>query len=104
MDYGYALLLQERSSEVLVGLDLLAIPRGSADHASAGRIDVESALGRRAVQTLRLVQHGDDEVAPVLEGRDPLLEEPLRAFQSLDRGPLADRARVRSRLRLQCGD
>ena len=53
--------------EILVGLDDLAGRRRPADRAGAGREDVEGAFRARALQILRLVEHGDDEIAAALE-------------------------------------
>ncbi len=49
---------------------------------------------------LRLTEHGDDEVAPLLEGLAAHGDEVLRAVQRLDRGPLRDRAGARGLLAL----
>src|SRR5690606_4025663 len=64
MHNGNAFRLDQREREVFVALDHLAIRRCLADAAFAGRIDIEGTLGRRAFQTLRLIEHGDDKVAP----------------------------------------
>src|SRR5688500_16199317 len=53
--------------EVCVVLDRLAVRRLFADRAGARRIDVERAFGPRALQSLGLVQHRDDQVAALLE-------------------------------------
>ena len=66
----------------------------------AGREDVERAFRARAFQALRLVQHGDDEVAALLEDLAARRDEVLRAVERLDRRPLRDRAGARSLLAL----
>src|SRR6185437_1863751 len=101
---GNPLLLEQRRGELLVIADTLARLRALADHARAVRIDVERAFGLRAGEALGLIQHGNHEVAPLLEGGDPVLQKALWAFQRLDCCPLADRARVRGRLRLKRRD
>src|SRR6516164_6447290 len=98
---GDALFFQERRHYILVSLERLALSRGLADQTRAGRIDVERALRRRALDAFRLVQHGDDEIAPLFEALRALLQEILRPVQRLDAGPLADARGVRRGLRLQ---
>ena len=78
----------------------LPVERGLADGAGAGRIDVEGAFRRRAVDAVGLVEHRHHEVAPLLEDLVVLGDEVLRPVQRLDRRPLRDRRRVGGRLRL----
>src|SRR3954470_13230908 len=59
--------LEQLGHEGLVIVDHLARRRGLADRAGAGRIDVERAFGAWALDALGLVEHGDDEVAALLE-------------------------------------
>src|SRR6266851_8026746 len=95
-----AFRFQELGDEILVGLERLAGRRLLADRAGAGRKHVERALRLRADDALRVVEHGDAEVAPLLEDPVVLRDEVLRPVERLDRGPLRDRGRVRGRLRL----
>src|SRR5205823_15064320 len=101
LDHRDALGLQELGDEVLVGLQLLARRRGTADRPRARGIDVERAVRLRTADAARLVQHGDHEIAALLEHLVVLRNEMLRAVERLDRGPLRDRARIGRRLRLQ---
>src|SRR5215217_7782374 len=64
---GDAFGLEQLGHEVLVRLDDLARRRGLADQALAGRIDVERTFRRRALDTLGLVQHRDDQIAATFE-------------------------------------
>src|ERR1700754_11953 len=59
--------LQQLRDEVLVVFDHLAVWRGLADGAGAGRVDIERALGPRARNALGLVEHRHHEVAALLE-------------------------------------
>src|ERR1043166_9530043 len=95
-----ALGVQQLGHEVLVSRKRLARRRGPADRAGAGWIDIERALRPRAFEALRLVEHRDAEVAPLLEDRIVLRDEILRPVERLDGGPLRNRGRVRGRLRL----
>src|SRR3546814_2910903 len=61
----------------------------------------ERARRGGADDALRLVQHGDDEVAPFLEHRDVLRDEALVAVERRRRRPLADRRRAAAVLRLR---
>src|SRR5262249_13953020 len=73
-----AFSVQKLSDEILVGLDGVA-RRGSLAHgAGAGRIDVERALRLRTLDALRLVEHGNAEVAAFLEDLVVLRDEVLR--------------------------
>src|ERR1700730_2773783 len=96
-----ALGFQQLGDEVLVVADHLAGRRGLADGAGAERVDVERTVGLGTGQPLRLVEHADREVAPLLEHGVVLGDEVLRAVERLDRRPLRNRVRVGGRLRLQ---
>src|SRR5690606_926628 len=100
MHDGNAFRLDQRQREVFIALDHLAFRRRLADTAFTGRIYIEGAFWHRAFQTLRLIEHGDDKVAPRLECFRALRNEILRAVQRLNRRPLADRSRVRGGLAL----
>src|SRR5262249_35516721 len=92
---------EELRDEILVDRNLLPRRRGLADRALAERKDVEGALGLRASDAFRLVEHRDDEIAAFLERLVVLRDEVLRPLERLDPGPLRDRRRVGGRLRLQ---
>src|SRR5438132_2401860 len=67
--------LEQLGDEILIVAELLAVRRSLADRAGAGRIDVERALGARALDAVRLVEHRDAEVAPFLEDLVVLRDE-----------------------------
>src|SRR5690606_30455322 len=87
VDDGHALCFQELRDKILVVFDHLAGRRLPADDAGTGRIDVERALRRGAVDSPRLVEHGDHEVATRLEDRLVARDAILRAGKRLDRRP-----------------
>src|SRR5215469_10620476 len=60
-------LFQQVADEILVVRDRLAGRSVLADHAGAGRINIEGAFGPRAKQARNPVQHVDDEVATFFE-------------------------------------
>src|SRR2546430_9144899 len=62
-----AFRLQQLGDEILVGLELLARWRRSADRARARGIHVERAVGFRAVDAAGLVEHGHHEIAALPE-------------------------------------
>src|ERR1043165_1455137 len=59
--------VEQLGDEVLVGAEFLAARRRLAHRAGAGRIDVERAFRPRTLHAARLVEHRDNEVAPLLE-------------------------------------
>src|SRR4051794_36754373 len=67
LHHGDAFGLQKFGDELLVVSDHIARRRFPADRTSAGRIDVERAFRPRAFDAIGLVQHGDDEIAALLE-------------------------------------
>src|SRR5229473_5629641 len=96
-----ALGIEQILDEIGVGFDRLALGRALAERAGAGGIDIERALRPRALDALGAVEHADHEIAALLEGGVVPGDEILGPVERLDRGGLADRARVRGRLRLQ---
>src|SRR6185437_6594648 len=79
---------EKLGDEVLVGGELLTGRRGLAHGAGARRIDIERAFRLRAADAVGLIEHGDAEVAPLLEDLVVLLDEVLRAIEGLDGRPL----------------
>ena len=91
-----------RSSETKSSSVSMTLPEGAVlpIRPCAGRIDVEGALGRRALDALGLVEHRHDEVAATFEDLLVLGNEVLRAVERLDGRPLGDRAGARGLLAL----
>src|SRR5262249_19834223 len=85
-----AFRLQELGDEVLVAGERLAARRLAPHGAGARRVHVERAVRLRALDAVGLVEHGDHEVAPLLEDGVVLRDEVLRPVERLDRGPLRD--------------
>src|SRR5262249_19327567 len=100
LDHRHPLGFQKLGHEILVGEDLLAGWRRLADGTKAGGIDVERSLRLRAVEALGLVEHGNAEIAALLEDLVVLGNEVLGTVERLDRRPLRCRRRARGRLRL----
>src|SRR5262249_7683937 len=69
LHHGHTLLLEELGHEILVGGERLAARRAPFHGAGARGIDVERAFGLGALDAVRLVEHGDAQVAPLLEHR-----------------------------------
>src|SRR5689334_24044243 len=84
MHAGNVLLLQHGQHDILVGVELASLARGFADQALTGWIDVERPLRLWTFETLGLVEHGDDEVAPLPKGFVIAGNEVLRAVERLD--------------------
>ena len=101
MHHGHAFLIQQVRDEVFVGGDELAVLRLLAQGLRAVGIDIEGALGHRALDIFRLVQHGDHEVPALLEGVAEDRQMVLRAVEGLHGGPLGDSAGARGLLALQ---
>src|SRR5262249_61785108 len=57
LHHSHALRLQQLGDEILIGAELATGRRGSAHGAGARRIDIEGALGLRAADTARLIEH-----------------------------------------------
>ena len=83
-------LLEERSDEVGVGRELLALGRGLADAARDVGEDVERAFGHVAGHALGLAQPADHEVAPVLVVGDMARDQVLRPVERRRHRRLAD--------------
>ena len=103
LDHGHAFGFQDKGDEILVRLDGIAVRGLPADGAGARRINVKSAFRRRAAQARGLVEHADDQVTALLEHPVVVLDEVLGAVQASHRSRLADRRRMRRRLRLHLG-
>ena len=100
LDDGHAFGFQQVGHDVGVAPECRPRGRPLADQPGTGRIDVERALGRRAGEARRSIEHGDDQVAPLPEHPHPTVEEVPRPVEGRGRGRLADRARVRGALGL----
>src|SRR3546814_1108530 len=87
-------LIKEISDEILVGGDLQALGRRLADDPASVWIHVESAFRHGTGKARRVVQHGDNHVAPLPECNVALFQKILRAIERSDGRRLTDRARI----------
>ena len=82
--------LQNIAAEILVIHNHIAVRRFLANAAGHRWVDVEGAFRRRALETRRLIEHRNNDVAPFLKDIDPALEKALISFKRRHRSPLAD--------------
>src|SRR3546814_3670490 len=84
-------LIKEIIDEILVGGDLQALGRRLADDPASVWIHVESAFRHGTGKARRVVQHGDNHVAPLPECNVALFQKILRAIERSDGRRLTDR-------------
>src|SRR3546814_9285329 len=89
--------IKEIIDEILVGGDLQALGRRLADNPASVWIDIESAFRHGTGKARRVVQHGDNHVAPLPECNVALFQKILWAIERSNRRRLTDRARIRGR-------
>src|SRR5262249_31905957 len=88
LNHGDAFGLQKLGDEILVGVDPVPRRGGLAHGPGARGINVERSFRLRAFYALRLVEHGDAEVAAFLEDLIVLWNKVLRTVECFDGRPL----------------